>query len=166
MRLSDSHVFLGFGGNLGDVRKTIQQAIEALTSRDGISLIQMSSFYRTEPLYDANQPDFINAVARFAVRLSPRVLLRIIHQTEETFGRVRNSKRRYAPRTLDIDILFWGDETICQKNLIVPHREFAERKFVLEPMGEIALNYTVPGTEKTIRDFLNECPDQSRVEKI
>jgi len=165
MNVPDTQVYLGFGGNLGDVRKTIQQAVKALTSRDGISLIQVSSFYRTEPLYDTNQPDFINAVAGFAVRLSPQALLQIIHQIEEAFGRIRDSKRRYAPRTLDIDILFWGDKTICRENLIVPHREFSQRKFVLEPMGEIALNYTVPGTGKTIRDFLNECPDQSRVEK-
>lgn len=166
MNISDTQVYLGFGGNVGDVRKTIQLAIEALTSLNEISLIQVSSFYRTEPLYDTNQPDFINAVARFAVRLSPKALLRIIHQTEKSFGRIRDSNRRYAPRTLDIDILFWGDKTICQKNLIIPHRKFEHRKFVLEPMREIALNYTVPGTGKTIQDFFNECPDQSRVEKI
>ncbi|MDK2975888.1 MAG: 2-amino-4-hydroxy-6-hydroxymethyldihydropteridine diphosphokinase [Candidatus Marinimicrobia bacterium] len=166
MNVPDSQVYLGFGGNVGDVQKTIQRALKALTSRDEISLIQVSSFYRTEPLYDTNQPDFINAVAHFAVRLSPQALLQIIHQTEKAFGRIRNSKRRYAPRTLDIDILFWGDKTICRKNLVVPHREFASRKFVLEPMREIALNYMVPGTGKTIQDFLNECPDQSRVEKI
>ncbi len=166
MSASDIHVFLGFGGNLGDVADTILKAIQELTNMEEIQLIRKSSFYRTEPLYDTSQPDFINTVAEFTVRISPLELLKTIHKTEEKFGRRRDLNRRYGPRTLDIDILFWGNSIIQEETLSIPHKEFSRRKFVLEPMGEIALNYTVPGTAKTIRDFLNECPDQSRVEKI
>jgi 2-amino-4-hydroxy-6-hydroxymethyldihydropteridine diphosphokinase len=159
-------VFLGFGGNIGNVPDTIRKAVNILKNMDNISLIRISSLYRTAPMYDISQPDFINAVAEFNVNYTPYAILEIIHELENEFGRKRDSQRRYGPRTLDIDILFWGDRIIREESLIIPHKEFSKRKFVLEPMGEIALNYRVPGTQKTIRDFLKACPDQSRVEKI
>ncbi len=162
----NEQVFLGFGGNLGDVKETIRKAITTLNKTRGISLVHASSFYRTPPLYDTSQPDFINAVAEFRVRYSPFELLELIHKLELDSGRRRNPDRRYGPRTLDIDILFWENRILDTERLTIPHKDFSRRKFVLEPMGEIALNYSVPGTGKTIREYLLECPDASRVEKI
>lgn len=159
-------LFLGFGANLNDAKKTIRQAIQWMNHAEGINLVQSSHLYKTEPLYDKDQPEFINAVAEYSTNKSPHEILEIIHMIEIEFGRFRDPGRRYGPRTLDIDIIFYGNNIIDDELLTIPHKEFSRRKFVLEPMGEIALNYKVPGTGKTIRDFINECPDQSKVEKI
>ena len=166
MNSSKETFFLGFGANLKDALDTVNRAIRRIGNIKGIDLIQTSHFYRTEPLYDTEQPDFINAVAEFSTNKSPHEILDIIQKVENEFGRYRDPARRYGPRTLDIDILFWENRKLNDDMLTLPHKEFSRRKFVLEPMGEIALNYTVPGTDKTIRDFIAECPDQSKVEKI
>jgi len=166
MKRKTEKIFLGFGGNLNNAINTILCSIQRVNEFEGIDLVQSSPLYRTEPLYDKEQPEFINAVAEFATDKPPHEILSIVHDIEKEFGRYRDTARRYGPRSLDIDILFWGDRLINDSGLTVPHKEFSRRKFVLEPMGEIALNYRVPGTDKTIRDFINECPDQSKVEKI
>lgn len=159
-------LFLGFGANLDDPIYSVRCAIQRIGDMEGIDLVQSSHLYRTEPLIDKEQPDFINAVAEYRTNRSPYDILKIIHSVEKEFGRYRDPARRYGPRTLDIDIIFLGNRLLDDELLTIPHKEFSRRKFVLEPMGEIALNYTVPGTDKTIRDLLNECPDQSKVEKI
>ncbi|MDD3806749.1 MAG: 2-amino-4-hydroxy-6-hydroxymethyldihydropteridine diphosphokinase [Candidatus Marinimicrobia bacterium] len=166
MKQTRTPVYLGFGGNVGNVKETLINAIHDLDVYKNISFIQKSSFYKTQPLYNISQPDFINLVAEFSVGISPFELLKIIQEIEKKYGRKRESTRRYEPRTLDIDILFWNQSIVREKELVIPHLGFSERKFVLEPMSEIALYYCVPGTDKTIQDFLRECPDHSRVEKL
>ena len=125
-------------------------------------MIKKSSLYKTEPLLYKNQDYFINAVAEFSTDLSSESLLEYIHKIEKKYHRERNKEIRYGPRTLDIDILSYNNETIDTDSLKIPHPKFSARKFVLIPMVEIASDYKVKN--KTINSYLNECSDSSKVE--
>lgn len=161
-----NRVFLSLGGNTGDVSHTFELAVDYLLDNYAIQLIHISSLYHSEPKYDEAQDWFWNKVAEIETSLQPAALLQALQTTEKYFGRKREKARRFGPRTLDIDILFYNDLIIQTEQLTIPHPRFAERKFVLLPMSEISLNYVVPGTDETIRNYLDRCPDLSKVEKI
>ena len=134
-------VFIGVGANLDDPEAGVMRAIEALGRIPGTRLIASSSLYRTAPVGYLDQPDFVNAVAELESRLDPPVLLKQLLSIEQSFGRKRST--RNAPRTLDLDMLLYGDRQMRTKNLTLPHPRMAERAFVLVPLAEIAPEVTI-----------------------
>jgi 2-amino-4-hydroxy-6-hydroxymethyldihydropteridine diphosphokinase len=137
---------IGLGGNLGDPVKSIQQALELIGQNKDCRVEAVSSFWRTPPWGKLDQPDFINACAKVSTRLEPQAFLELCLQTEKALKRVR--KERWGPRSIDIDILFFGDRMIDEEGLAVPHPRIAERAFVLVPLAEIAPELLLNG--KTI----------------
>lgn len=135
---------IGLGGNLGDVRERLDAAIVALDALPGVIVTDRSRFYRTPPWGHTEQPDFINAAIAIDTTLSATALLEVLLATERDFGRVRDGER-WGPRTLDLDVLAYGDATIDQDRLTVPHPRIAERAFVLLPLADIAADTVLPG---------------------
>lgn len=129
-------VFIGVGANLDDPETGVRRAIDALGQIPETRLVATSSLYRTAPVGYLDQPDFVNAVAELETRLDPPVLLSQLLSIEQRFGRKRST--RNAPRTLDLDMLLYGDRQMQTKNLTLPHPRMAERAFVLVPLAEIA----------------------------
>lgn len=127
--------FVGLGANLGQPEATLRWAIDSLSHAPGVRLVQASSFYRTAPV-DASGPDFINAVAKIATTLNAMDLLHLLQAIETTAGRER--PYRNAPRTLDLDLLLFGDAHIDSPTLTVPHPRMHQRAFVLVPLKEVA----------------------------
>lgn len=135
---------IGLGGNLGAVRERLDAAIAALHALPGVAVVASSRFYRTPPWGHTEQPDFVNAAIAVETSLSARDLLDALLTTERDFGRVRDGER-WGPRTLDLDLLAYGDEVIDDDRLTVPHPRIAERAFVLLPLADIAADAMLPG---------------------
>jgi 2-amino-4-hydroxy-6-hydroxymethyldihydropteridine diphosphokinase len=133
--------FVGLGANLGDAQQTLRDAIAALGRLAGTQLVRASRVYRSAPV-DAGGPDFLNAVAQVSTRLSAPELLAQLQQLEQAAGRER--PYRNAPRTLDLDLLHFGDARIASATLTVPHPRWRERAFVLLPLQELAPGRVAP----------------------
>jgi 2-amino-4-hydroxy-6-hydroxymethyldihydropteridine diphosphokinase len=135
--------WVGIGANLGDARANVLDAIERLSRLPGAQLVQASSLYRTAPI-DSSGDDYVNAVAALDTDLDAHALLRALFAIEQAHGRER--PYRNAPRTLDLDLLLYGDEIINDAPaLIVPHPRMHERAFVLAPLAEVAPDLVIPG---------------------
>jgi 2-amino-4-hydroxy-6-hydroxymethyldihydropteridine diphosphokinase len=156
-------VFLGLGSNLGDREAQLRQAFSRLGER-GVRVTARSSFYETEPVGGPPQGWFLNAVARCEAALGPEALLAACLAVEAEAGRVRDV--RYGPRTLDLDILFYGDAVIERPGLRVPHPRLHERRFVLEPLAELAPELRHPVSGLSVRELLARCPDASSVRRL
>lgn len=155
--------YLLTGGNEGDRYGNMNLAranIEHICGR----LLQVSSLYETAPWGNTSQADFLNQVLLVETTMSPRLLLEAILSIEEQGGRTRTFKN--APRTIDIDILFYNDLLLDEPGLHIPHPRIAERRFVLEPLNEISPEFIHPALGKTIRQLLTECKDELAVKKI
>ena len=137
--------FLGLGGNVGDVPTTLAEAMWAIDSLPQTSIRAQSSFYRTPPWGRTDQPEFINAVVELQTRLAPRVLLNYLLEIETRFGRDRSESEKWGPRELDLDLLTFGDESIDEPGMHIPHPHLHERAFVLVPLSEIAPSLEIPG---------------------
>lgn len=135
---------LSFGSNLGDKQKTIEQAYLLIEQKTG-PMVKVSSFYKTKPWGFSSKDWFLNSVACFLTRLSAEECLQIIHQIEACLGRTRDGSAGYSDRTIDIDILLYGDHIIESKDLIVPHPLLHKRDFVLYPLREILPETIIPG---------------------
>jgi 2-amino-4-hydroxy-6-hydroxymethyldihydropteridine diphosphokinase len=135
---------IGLGGNLGDVRSRLDAAIGALDAVPGIRVTARSRFYRTPPWGPVAQPDFVNAAIAVDTSLDAHALLDALLATERAFGRVRDGER-WGPRTLDLDLLAYGDTVMADERLTVPHPRIAERAFVLLPLADIAPGAVLPG---------------------
>jgi 2-amino-4-hydroxy-6-hydroxymethyldihydropteridine diphosphokinase len=154
--------FIALGANLGDPVRTVTAAIAALRVLPDTKFLAASSLYRTAPVGLRHQPDFINAVVELiAVPLAP-VLLQSLFEIEGRFGRQRSVKN--APRTLDLDLLLYGDEVSDDPGLTLPHPRLHERAFVLAPLAEIAPQLRIPG-RGSVADLLLQCADQ-QIEKL
>ncbi|BCH35694.1 2-amino-4-hydroxy-6-hydroxymethyldihydropteridine diphosphokinase [Mesorhizobium sp. L-8-10] len=134
---------LGLGGNIGDPRAAMSEALIALDKGPRIAVAAVSSLYRTPPWGRTNQPDFLNAVALVDTDLGARQLLDLCLDAERALKRVRGE--RWGPRTIDVDILTFGDETIAEEGLQVPHPHMQGRAFVMVPLAEIAPAMIVRG---------------------
>jgi 2-amino-4-hydroxy-6-hydroxymethyldihydropteridine diphosphokinase len=134
--------YIGIGANLGDARANVQDALARLQRQPGCTLMASSSLYRTAPI-DSSGDDYINAVARIATTLRAEALLQALHGIEQAHGRER--PYRNAPRTLDLDLLLYGDAVINSPTLTVPHPRMTERAFVLVPLLELAPSIHIPG---------------------
>ncbi|KAB8181075.1 2-amino-4-hydroxy-6-hydroxymethyldihydropteridine diphosphokinase [Lysobacter maris] len=138
--------YLGLGGNLGDVPATLRAAVDALAALPGSRLRAVSRFYRTPAWGMTAQPDFINAVAALETTLAPEALLAAMLEIERDAGRDRGDDApRWGPRTLDLDLLLYGDAAIDLPGLQVPHPRLHERAFALLPLVEIAPEAVIPG---------------------
>jgi 2-amino-4-hydroxy-6-hydroxymethyldihydropteridine diphosphokinase len=149
---------IGLGGNLGDVRERLDAAIAALDVLPGVAVVARSRFYRTAPWGPVAQPDFINAAIAVETSLPALELLDALLATERAFGRIRDGER-WGPRTLDLDLLAYGDDVIDSERLSVPHPRIAERAFVLMPLADIAANAELPGVGR-ISDLLGKIDTQ------
>jgi len=143
--MQTEEVFIGLGSNIGDSTTIIEQALSALDNVTQCSLRGRSSLYRSAALGDIPQNDYINAVARIDTDLEPMALLLELQAIEQAYYRQRDQALRWTPRTLDLDIILFGNRNIADSHLTVPHPELAGRRFVLEPMFEIDGDRFIPG---------------------
>jgi 2-amino-4-hydroxy-6-hydroxymethyldihydropteridine diphosphokinase len=143
-------IAIALGSNLGDRERHLRDAIAALQT--SIQHLRTSTSYETAPVGVGPQPAFLNAAATGETALSAREVLDLLLSTEQTFGRVRPYAG--APRTLDLDLILYGDDVIDQPGLIVPHPRFRERRFVLEPLSEVAAGWKDPVTGRTVEELL------------
>ena len=137
--------FVGIGSNLGEPERQIAAALELLRAVDGIDVVAVSSLRETEPVGYLDQPNFLNGAAALQTGLSPRELLDCLLAIELQLGRERGTGPRFGPRTIDLDLLLYGDETVDEPGLTLPHPRLAERRFVLEPLAELDPALQVPG---------------------
>jgi 2-amino-4-hydroxy-6-hydroxymethyldihydropteridine diphosphokinase len=145
-------VFLGLGGNLGDVVSTIDVAVHLLSNIPDTQFVKLSPLYRNPPMGPAEQPDYINAVCQIITGLTAKQLLAQTQNIENLLGRVRG-KEQWGARTLDIDILLYGQEIVNEPGLIIPHYGIAERAFVLVPLSDITDELIIP-EKGHIKDLL------------
>ena len=138
-------VYIGLGGNLGDVETTLTEAMWALDSLPQTSIRAQSRFYRTPPWGNTQQPAFLNAVVELQTRMAPRVLLDLLLEIEGRFGRDRSEGEKWGPRELDLDLLVYGEEQLDEPGLHLPHPHLHERAFVLVPLAEIAPKLEIQG---------------------
>lgn len=147
--------YIGLGANLGDAQQTVRHVLHTLDALPHTALLASSSLYRTAPV-DAQGADYINAVAKIQTILSPHELLKALQAIEQNNGRVRPYKN--APRTLDLDILLYGDERIDDPDLTIPHAHMHERAFVLVPLAELHPGLRLP--QGCLNDLITLCADQ------
>ena len=136
--------YVGLGSNLGEREATLWKALEGLGATEGIEVVAVSSFRETDPVGVVDQPRFVNAAVALETSLRPRELLERLLDVERSLGRDRAVEERWGPRTVDLDLLLYGGESIDEPGLEVPHPRLAERAFVLEPLLELDPNLRLP----------------------
>jgi 2-amino-4-hydroxy-6-hydroxymethyldihydropteridine diphosphokinase len=145
-----SVAYIGLGSNLGDREESLRAALSRLGE---LGQVRASAFRETEPVGVTNQPRFLNAAAELETDLGPRELLARLLEIERELGRERAAETRWGPRPIDLDLLVYGEETIDEPGLTVPHPRLAERRFALEPLHELAPALTLPDGRR-IRELL------------
>lgn len=140
---NSERVFIALGGNLGDPEKTMAEALANFTRSGESKIVSVSSLYSTPPWGKTNQPDFLNAVAEIRTTLEPRELLTLCLSIEKSF--LRERRERWGPRTIDLDIIAYGDRRISEPGLEIPHPQLEKRAFVLVPLSEIADDFKIRG---------------------
>lgn len=148
--------YIGLGSNLANPAEQLKAARTAIAQIDGVQELAFSSLYHSPPMGPQDQPDYVNAVMAIATELPPIDLLRALQGIENAQGRVRKAER-WVARTLDLDVLIYGEQLINLPDLMVPHTGLAERAFVLYPLFELAPQLIVPG-KGAIADLLADCP--------
>jgi 2-amino-4-hydroxy-6-hydroxymethyldihydropteridine diphosphokinase len=137
--------YVAFGANLGERERTLLAAVEALRAEPGIEVAEISGLIETEPVGMLDQPRFVNGVVALDTELTAGRLLEVLLDVERRFGRTREGVPAQGPRTVDLDLLLYGDEQIDEPGLQVPHPRMHERAFVLGPLAEIAPGLEIPG---------------------
>ena len=155
-------VYLSLGSNLGDRESNLREAIQRLKAQGQV--VSVSSFYETEPVEFTQQAWFLNCAVSLRTDESPSHLMARLLQIERGMGRQRLQKK--GPRIIDIDILLFGDQVADTPELTIPHPAMAQRRFVLEPLAEIARDLRHPILKKTIRELLEELPPGQAVRKL
>ena len=159
-----STAYIGIGSNLGSPKKNCDQAIDLIRNHPEISTTTQSPYYETEPVGPKNQGWFINAVIQVQTNLEPSALLTILFDVEKEMGRIRRGK--WGPRIIDLDLLFYGDRVINNETLKLPHPEVANRRFVLEPLCDIAADFIHPVLKKTMKELLSQLQDFHKAHRI
>jgi 2-amino-4-hydroxy-6-hydroxymethyldihydropteridine diphosphokinase len=139
-----ARAYVGLGANLGRREANLKSALTLLGGEPGVEVVAVSSFRETEPVGFLDQPRFLNAAAAVETDLGPRELLECLLAVERALGRTREG-RRFGPRTIDLDLLVYGDAVVREPGLEVPHPRLHERRFALEPLAELDPGLVVPG---------------------
>lgn len=155
-------VILGLGSNMGDRLTYLEYSIGQLEKNAG-KIVARSSVWETEPWGFEAEDMFLNMAVILETTLEPKELLSVISSLEKSMGRKRRKSPEYQSRVIDIDILLWGERIITLPGLLVPHPRIAQRRFVLEPLFEIAPEALHPVSRKTVKEMLALCADQSSV---
>ena len=155
-----SRCYLALGSNLGDRVAQLNAAVAGLGGR-GVRVVRSASVYSTEPKEIVSQPWFLNTVVEVATELDPEALMRVCLEVENACGRERRLPN--GPRTLDIDIIFFGDRVVQIAGLTIPHPRYAERRFVLEPLAEIAADHIDPCRGRRVGDLVRQVQDNGTV---
>jgi 2-amino-4-hydroxy-6-hydroxymethyldihydropteridine diphosphokinase len=155
--------YLLLGSNMGNSRQQLLQAVKLIRKNIG-RVTRQSKLYVTAAWGNTSQPDFLNQVIVVETKFPAAELIKIILSTEVSMGRVRKEKN--GPRIIDIDILFFNKEMIRKKDLIVPHPEIQNRRFVLVPLNELSPGFKHPVLKKTIHQLLESCADTLDVKKF
>jgi 2-amino-4-hydroxy-6-hydroxymethyldihydropteridine diphosphokinase len=150
-----TRAFVGLGSNLGEREVTLRAAVKRLRALPDTEVRNVSSFRDTEPVGYTDQPRFLNAAVELHTGLSARALLGSLLELERAFGRDRSAGPPMGPRTLDLDLLLYGDQTIDEPLLTVPHPRLHERRFVLEPLAELDAGLEIPG-QGTVQTLLSQ----------
>ena len=158
--MADTHrAWIALGANLGDRRRTIEQALDLLRNSSGIAVEAVSTLIETEPVGGPpGQPLYLNGAAELRTSLSPHDLLNVLLAIEKQLGRDRSSAVRNAPRPIDLDLLLYDSVILDSTDLTIPHPRMHERQFVLIPLGEIAPDVVHPILKKTIRELASANP--------
>ncbi|HET6489370.1 MAG TPA: 2-amino-4-hydroxy-6-hydroxymethyldihydropteridine diphosphokinase [Syntrophales bacterium] len=156
--------YLGIGSNLGDPIENCRTALREIASLKSTQVLRRSSLYRTEPVGDKRQDWFVNGVLEVRTAFTAPHLLKALQWVEQTLGRVRTEK--WGPRTIDIDILLYGQEIIETGDLVIPHPEMHKRRFVLVPINEIAPYVIHPRYGVSMKGLLDRLEDSLVVERI
>jgi len=136
--------YIGLGANLGPREVTLLRAADLLAAEAGIEMLEISQLRETDPMGDVEQPSFLNGAVAVETTLSPRELLDVLLRVERELGRVRDGER-WGPRTIDLDLLLYGDEVVDEEGLRVPHPRLHERRFALEPLADLEPELEIPG---------------------
>lgn len=161
--MSNVDAYIGLGSNLSDPINQVSQALQELDEIQQTKLVKASSMYLSKPMGPSDQPDFINAVAKIATQLTAQELLLELQKIEQVHQRARKSER-WGPRTLDLDIILFGDMQIDTKLLHIPHYGVAEREFVLIPLQELQADLIIPGKGALV-DLIEQLPSY-KLERI
>ncbi|AUN16929.1 2-amino-4-hydroxy-6-hydroxymethyldihydropteridine diphosphokinase [Clostridium botulinum] len=145
--------YVAFGSNIGEKESYIKRALEKIEER-GMKIIKVSSIYETEPYGVLDQDSFLNGVVKIETNLTPEDLIGELLNIEKQLDRVR--ERRWGPRTIDLDIIFYDDLIINEKNLVIPHKDMENREFVLKPLCDIDENFIHPVLKKSVRELYDE----------
>jgi 2-amino-4-hydroxy-6-hydroxymethyldihydropteridine diphosphokinase len=135
--------YVGLGANLGPREVTLLRAVDLLAAVDGVEVVAVSQLRETDPVGIVDQPPFLNGAVAIDTSLAPRALLDVLLETERALGRVR--AERWGPRTIDLDLLVYGDQIVDEPGLRVPHPRLAERRFALEPLADLDPALEIPG---------------------
>ncbi|NHZ85681.1 MAG: 2-amino-4-hydroxy-6-hydroxymethyldihydropteridine diphosphokinase [Planctomycetia bacterium] len=157
-------IYLSLGSNIGDREANLAGAITILGNYQENSELRSASFFSSEPLFNTDQPVFLNTVVELTTTFTPFEFLDEIKNIERLLGRP-NKHEKNAPRTIDIDILIFGESFLETAELTIPHPGIPYRRFVLVPLNELVPNYIIPGWNISIKRLLNRCTDQSKVLK-
>jgi len=152
------NIFLGLGSNIGDRKENLKKSCSLIANIKDANIISKSHIYESSPLINKNQPFFLNQVLNISTLLDPSELLDILQKIESKMGR-KQSKRRYMPRIIDIDILDYNGITLKSKNLLLPHPQIKFRKFILKPWTDISPDYILVSEKKTIKELLDDLSD-------
>lgn len=161
--MSSRKVYISAGSNMGDRLANLRNALKACEKKLG-DVVSCSSVYETAAWGITDQEDFYNIVFALNTRKNSAEVLKLLLETEIEMGRVRDMK--WGPRKIDLDILFFDDQIVEQPGLHIPHPEIENRRFILEPMNEIAPNHVHPAALKTIKTLLEECKDELSVKRV
>lgn len=137
--------YVGLGANLGDREDTIRRAVALVDELAGVDVVSVSSLRETEPWGPVEQPRYLNGAVAVETDLPPRELLDALLEIERRLGRARDDEERWGARTIDLDLLLYGDELVDEPGLVVPHPRLLEREFVLEPLADLVPWLKIPG---------------------
>lgn len=156
-------IYIGIGGNIGRRERFITAAVQLIATEIG-RVTAESQLYKTAPWGMDDADDFLNAVIEVHTDLDAETIMQTLLRIEHRLGRKRSASGKYTSRTIDLDLLFYGQELIKTATLTVPHPQLENRRFVLQPLAEIAPALIHPMLKRSMRDLLSDCADETKIE--